>query len=109
MEESKGVVKHVVLVKFKDEIPPEQIEQRIEELANLVNLIPPMKSFHWGKDVSSENMHQGFTHIFESTFENTDGVAEYMAHPTHVELANLLIPSLEKFIVVDYKPTVVIV
>ncbi|XP_061360267.1 stress-response A/B barrel domain-containing protein HS1 [Gastrolobium bilobum] len=107
MEEAKGTVKHIVLGKFKDDITPQQIEELIKSYANLVNLVPPMKSFQWGKDVSAENLHQGFTHIFESTFESTEAVAEYVAHPAHVEYANLLLPSLEKVIVIDYKPTIV--
>lgn len=60
-----------------------------------------------GKDVSIENRHQGFTHIFESTFESTEGVAEYVAHPAHVEYANLFLANLEKVLVIDYKPTTV--
>lgn len=107
MEEAKGVVKHVLLAKFKDDVTPERIEELIKDYANLVNLIPPMKSFHWGKDVSAENLHQGFTHVFESTFESPEGVAEYVAHPAHVEYANLFLSCLEKVIVIDYKPTVV--
>jgi len=58
-----------------------------------------------GTDVSAENMHQGFTHVFESTFESTEGVAEYVAHPAHVEFANLFLASLDKVVVIDYKPT----
>ncbi|KAL3750485.1 hypothetical protein ACJRO7_011481 [Eucalyptus globulus] len=107
MEEAKGLVKHVLLAKFKDEIPPDQIEQLIKGYANLVNLIEPMKSFHWGKDVSVENLHQGFTHVFESTFESTEGIAEYIGHPAHVEFANQFLPTLEKVVVIDYKPTIV--
>lgn len=60
-----------------------------------------------GKDVSSENLNQGFTHIFESTFESTEGVAEYVAHPAHVDFANLFLSHVEKVIVIDYKPTAV--
>ena len=63
-------------------------------------------SFHYrGKDVSCKNLHQGFTHIFESSFESTEGVAEYVAHPAHVEYANKLLAQLDKVIVIDYKPT----
>lgn len=58
-----------------------------------------------GKDVSTENLHQGFTHVFESTFESTEGVAEYVAHPAHVEFANWFLSSAEKVVVIDYKPT----
>ncbi|XP_010270870.1 PREDICTED: stress-response A/B barrel domain-containing protein HS1 isoform X2 [Nelumbo nucifera] len=107
MEEAKGVVKHILLAKFKDDIPSDKIERVIKGYANLVNLIEPMKAFHWGKDVSAENMHQGFTHVFESTFESMEGVAEYVAHPAHVEFANEFLPCLEKVVVIDYKPTTV--
>lgn len=63
--------------------------------------------YYRGKDVSAENMHQGFTHVFESAFESTEGLAEYVAHPAHVEYANLLLPCLEKIVAIDYKPTIV--
>ncbi|KAL6292913.1 stress-response A/B barrel domain-containing protein HS1 [Prunus yedoensis var. nudiflora] len=107
MEESKGVVKHVLLTKFKEGISENQIEELTKGYAKLVDLIEPMKSFHWGKDVSIENLHQGFTHIFESTFESMEGVAEYVAHPAHVDFANLFLSHVEKVIVFDYKPTTV--
>lgn len=60
-----------------------------------------------GKDVSMENMQQGYTHIFESTFESTEGIAEYVAHPAHVDYANRFLPQLDKVIIIDYKPTTV--
>ncbi|CAI9762590.1 unnamed protein product [Fraxinus pennsylvanica] len=106
MEEGK-VVKHILLAKFKDGLSEEQIEEIIKGYASLVNLVPSMKAFRWGKDVSIENMHQGFTHVFESTFESTEGIAEYVTHADHVKYANMLLPQLEKVIVVDYKPTAV--
>ncbi|OWM71056.1 stress-response A/B barrel domain-containing protein HS1-like [Punica granatum] len=107
MEEATGVVKHIMLAKFRDGIPPHRVEELIKGYANLVNLIEPMKAFQWGRDVSIEHLHQGFTHVFESTFESTEGVAEYLPHPEHVKFAMHFLPSLEKVIVVDYKPTTV--
>ncbi|KAF2323271.1 hypothetical protein GH714_034402 [Hevea brasiliensis] len=47
MEEAKGVEKHVLLAKFKEGIPSDEIEKLIKGYANLVNLIEPMKAFHW--------------------------------------------------------------
>ncbi|CAK8563956.1 unnamed protein product [Lathyrus sativus] len=107
MAEAIGTVKHIVITKFKDDISQERIEELIKGFANLVNLIPTMKSFHWGRDISVDNMQQGFTHIFESTFDSLEAVAEYVAHPAHVEYANLLLPCLDKGVIVDYKPTFV--
>ncbi|CAH9080385.1 unnamed protein product [Cuscuta europaea] len=101
---SRGEVKHILLGKFKDGISQEQIDHLIKGYADLVDLIQPMKSFTWGKDVSIEKLNQGFTHVFESTFDSTEGIAEYIAHPLHVEYANKLLPQLEKVLVIDYKP-----
>ncbi|CAA0834877.1 Probable protein Pop3 [Striga hermonthica] len=105
-EESKksGVVKHILLAKFKEEVSEQMIEECIKQYANLVNLIPSMKSFAWGKDVSVENLNQGFTHVFESTFESTQGIAEYLAHPDHEAYGIILRPLLENVITVDYEP-----
>lgn len=102
-----GAVKHVLLAKFKDDVPQERIDELIRAYANLLSLIPLMKSFHWGKEVSRKNKHQGFTHIFESTFDNTDDIAVYYDHPAHVEFGNEILPTFEKYMVVDYEPTTV--
>ncbi|XP_077240458.1 heat stable protein 1 [Tasmannia lanceolata] len=103
MEGPKEVVKHLVIAKFKEEIPPERIEELIEGFANLVLLIEPLKTFHWGPNVSIGNLHQGFTHVFESTFESIEDVREYHQHPAHAEFANQILPALDKFMVIDYK------
>lgn len=47
MEEAKGEVKHILIAKFKDGTSEVQIEEYIKEYANLVNLVPSMKAFHW--------------------------------------------------------------
>lgn len=103
--ESKPVVKHIVLAKFKQDITPGRITDLIKGYANLVNLIEPMKSFEWGEDISVENLQEGFTHVFESTFDSSEGRDAYVSHPTHVEFANEFLPALEKVLVIDYKPS----
>ncbi|KAH0459317.1 hypothetical protein IEQ34_012131 [Dendrobium chrysotoxum] len=60
-----------------------------------------------GIDVSAKNLHQGFTHVFVSTFESTEGIAEYVSHPAHVEFANKYLQQLDKILAIDYKPTTV--
>ncbi|CAL5210962.1 unnamed protein product [Lathyrus oleraceus] len=63
--------------------------------------------YYRGTDVSADNLHQGFTHAFESTFDSVEAIAEYVAHPAHVEFADVFLPSLEKVIIIDFKPTIV--
>ena len=47
MEEAKGLVIHLIIVKFKDDVSQERIDELIKGYANLVNLVPSMKSFQW--------------------------------------------------------------
>ncbi|GAB2298532.1 Stress-response A/B barrel domain-containing protein hs1 [Dionaea muscipula] len=61
-----------------------------------------------GTNVSIENLHQGFTHVFESTFETVEGVAEYIVHRAHVEFADRFLACLEKVLIVDFKPSKVV-
>ncbi|XP_030520665.1 stress-response A/B barrel domain-containing protein HS1-like [Rhodamnia argentea] len=103
--EAKGFVRRVLLFKFKPETPPDHIEQLIKGYSNLVNLVESLKSWHMGKDVSIENLQEGFTHVFELTFESAEGIAEYMVHPAHLEFHELCWPHVEKLVVIDYKPT----
>ncbi|PQM34064.1 putative protein Pop3 [Prunus yedoensis var. nudiflora] len=95
-EEAKGGVKNVLLAKFKEGTSESQIDQLIQGYANLVNLIDPMKSFHWGNELSIEKQLEGYTHVFETTFQSVEGVAEYTAHPAHLDFANLFLPNLEQ-------------
>ena len=47
MEGGKGVVKHIVLAKFKEGTTEEEIEKHIKNYADLLNHIEHMKSFEW--------------------------------------------------------------
>ncbi|KAK3441954.1 hypothetical protein EUGRSUZ_B02213 [Eucalyptus grandis] len=87
MEEAKGLVRHVLLVKFKDGTPPAKMQQIIKNFANL-------------------NLDQGFTHVLYLRFDSAKGLAEYMDHPVHAEFANQSLPHLDKHVVIDYEQTV---
>ncbi|KAF4358930.1 stress-response A/B barrel domain-containing protein HS1 [Cannabis sativa] len=104
---NKGVVKHLVIMKFKDGISDDQIEQMNKEYANLLNLVPSMKALQLGKVVEMspgnyKHGNGGYTHIFESTFESMEGVAEYTFHPAHLHLGHLYSHTFDKVLVFDY-------
>ncbi|KAL3717536.1 hypothetical protein ACJRO7_009036 [Eucalyptus globulus] len=105
MEEVKGFVRRVLLFKFKAETAPDHVKQLIKDYSNLVNLVESLKTWHMGKDASIENLHEGFTHIFELTFEDAEGAAAYVVHPAHLEFHERIKPHLEKTSIIDYKPT----
>ncbi|CAN6548413.1 unnamed protein product [Malus baccata var. baccata] len=83
------------MAKFKEGTSETQIEQLIESYANLVNLVEPMKTLIRGKELSIEKQ-ECYTHVFETTFESVEGIAEFSGHPAHHDFAKLFLPNLEK-------------
>ncbi|XP_057771286.1 stress-response A/B barrel domain-containing protein HS1-like [Salvia miltiorrhiza] len=102
--ESKREIKHILVVKFNEGATEQQIEECIKQFCNLVDLVPSIKAFKWGKEMGIVNLNQGFTHVFEATFESAEDVAAYVSNPNHANYASLLMPLVEKFVVLDFEP-----
>lgn len=99
---SSPLLRHVVLLKFKEDTTPIQVKAIEEVFRTLPSQIPEIVDFEWGKDVSIEGKHQNFTHCFLVSFANDIGREIYLHHPTHKEFVELLKPSLDKVTVVDF-------
>ncbi|XP_047976267.1 stress-response A/B barrel domain-containing protein HS1-like [Salvia hispanica] len=104
MAKGKGEVKHIFLAQFKEGITDEEKEECIKRFQSIVPHFPSLKTFKWGEELSIANFDQGFTHVFDLTFESVEGVAQYISHPEHVAYAEFFLPKLEKFVAVDYTP-----
>lgn len=99
---SRGVVRHVVLLKFKDAASPDQVKAVEEKFRALKARIPQIQDLEWGTNVSPENHAQGFTHCFFLTFKDAAARDAYLPHPAHKEFGASLGPVLDKVLVVDY-------
>lgn len=99
---SRGVMRHVVLFKFKDGASAEQVRGIEEKFKGLKARIPQILGFEWGTNVSPENHAQGFTHCFVLTFRDAAARDAYLPHPAHKEFGSQLGPFLDKVLVVDY-------
>ena len=99
---SRGVVRHVVLFKFKDSATAEQVKVVEEKFRGLKSRIPEIIDFEWGTNVSPEKHAQGFTHCFFLTFKDAAARDAYLPHPAHKEFGASLGPVLDKVLVVDY-------
>ncbi|ONK71268.1 uncharacterized protein A4U43_C04F6730 [Asparagus officinalis] len=100
-----GDLKHLVLVKFKEGVVVEDIIQGMTKLVSSVDLV---KSFEWGQDVGTEEMlRQGFTHAFMLTFKNSEDLASYVTHPSHLEFAIIFSAAIEKVMLFDF-PSVIV-
>jgi lysophospholipase L1-like esterase len=98
----KGLLRHVVLFKFKAEVTPAQAQEVADAFAALPKKIDAIEGFEWGTDVSVENKSEGLTHGFVVTFRDEKGRDEYLPHPAHQEFVKLVGPRVEKVIVFDY-------
>src|SRR5689334_20749521 len=67
---TRGVVRHVVLFKFKDGTSAEKVQAVEAKFRDLKAKIPQIQDFEWGTNVSPENHAQGFTHCFLLTFRD---------------------------------------
>jgi len=99
---ARGVVRHVVLFKFKDGASAEQVKADEEKFRALKSRIPQILDLEWGTNVSPENHAQGFTHCFFLTFRDAAARDAYLPHPAHKEFGASLGPVLDKVLVVDY-------
>lgn len=100
-------LKHVVLFKFKEGTSEQQLAEIIAGYKALPGKIDVMQHFEWGKDVSVENLHQGFTHCFITTFEDASGRDAYIPHQAHQDYVKVLLPHLDQLLVLDFEPQVV--
>lgn len=101
-EEPAQVLRHVVLLKFKEGTTDQQIKDIEKAFCALPGKIHAIYDFEWGTDVSVENRSQGYTHCFVVTFLSEADRAAYLPHPAHQELAGGLGPYLDGVLVVDY-------
>lgn len=102
MEDEK-LLRHVVIFKFNDDAPTEEVEKINQRFLDLQNHIPVIQDFEWGLNDSPENFDQGFTHCYLLTFKSEeDRDSIYAPHPKHKEFGASLQPYLEKVFVVDY-------
>jgi len=104
MSEATGPVKHVVLFRFKEGTTPDTIAELIEGYKALPGKIEVMKHFEWGPDISTEDLNEGYTHCFITTFENTAGRDAYIPHEAHQAYVSVLLPLLDKILVIDFQP-----
>ncbi|MBC7855112.1 MAG: Dabb family protein [Pirellulaceae bacterium] len=96
------LLRHCVLVKFKGDLTPEQIQESEAAFRGLKSKIDVIKDFEWGTDVSVEGKAEGFTHLFLVSFADEKGRDTYLPHAAHKEFVALVGPRIEKVLVVDY-------
>lgn len=96
------LLRHVVLFKFKDETPAEDVRKVEEAFRALPTQIREIHGFEWGTDVSVEGIARGYTHCFFVTFRSAADRDTYLPHPAHKAFGQILRPHLDSVLVLDY-------
>ncbi|OCQ53202.1 Stress responsive A/B Barrel Domain protein [Photorhabdus australis subsp. thailandensis] len=97
------MIRHILLLKFTPEIKEQQLTTIRDTAISMQHRISGISSVEWGDNVSSENKNKGFTHAIIMTFDDHNAISNYLSHPEHDELKDLLIDSVNDIIVFDYE------
>jgi hypothetical protein len=78
---------HIVIWKYRDDVPQETRDAHLAALRRLPSLIPEIVSFNVGFDVLKlpRSYHTGLT----STFADEAALEAYTVHPEHQKVANM--------------------
>lgn len=100
------MIRHIVLIQFKNTLSSPEIEEVFTKLANLQKVIPQILKFTWGENNSPENLHQGYMYGFAMDFKNHIDRDIYLEHPEHLKIAEYILPRLQdglnSVVVFDY-------
>lgn len=96
------ILRHVVLFKFKDGATPANIKSVENAFLLLPSKIKSIKDFEWGTNNSPEKLNEGLTHCFVGSFASEKDRDDYLVHPDHKAFVDILLPFLEKAVVLDY-------
>ena len=95
-------VKHFGVFQFKQDVTDEQIDNCFAEMEAMVGKIPGLLDLIRGPYESDEGLNDGFTHGFIMTFESGQARDEYLPHPVHERVKEIVVPCLERVIVFDF-------
>lgn len=101
-DDGQKVLRHVVALKFKEDVSEQQKQQAVQIFRDLTKTIPQIKKFEGGPNVSTMGMKKDFTHWFVLTFDNGQDRDIYMPHPEHMKVVEQNKPLLADLLVVEF-------
>ena len=96
-------VKHYGCFKFNEGTSRATIDECFSAMDGMVGKIQGLLDFHYGPYDSPEGLNDGYTHGFIMTFESPQARDEYLPHPIHEKVKDIVVPNLERFVVFDFK------
>jgi hypothetical protein len=94
-------ISHIVLVRWRAEVPDEVREQARVSARGFRDAIPGILSVVEGPSVSPEGLEEGFDYGFVIRFADAAARDAYLPDPVHLVLAELIGANAERVLVYD--------
>jgi hypothetical protein len=96
------MLKRVVVIKFKKDVPESEIAGIEKGLAGLPAVIPDIAGdFQFGRDVLRSERSYDFGLVTE--FENIEAIQRYRSHPAHQEVLKKILEHCDSIITADFE------
>lgn len=94
------MLNHIVMMKFKPEVTPDDVNVLEKRLNDLPNHIVEIQSYEFGRDVVRSG--RSFDFALVSLFANPEALQRYQVHPQHQTVVELLKKMCDQIITVDF-------
>ena len=95
------MIKHFLLLQFKQNADQKQINDMFDQFAGLKLKIDGIDSIDYGANKNPEKLNKNFTHAAVVTFLSARDRDHYLVHPDHKALETVLLDLLHDLIVFD--------
>src|SRR5690606_14550641 len=89
------MIRHIVLIKFRDDVSAEHRQEIYADLRALVGRIDGLTAAHFGPNISPEGLSKGFRDGFVMDLRDTEARDRYLAHPLHQAAGAKLVAACE--------------
>jgi hypothetical protein len=89
------MIRHIVLIRFRDDMSEEHRQEIYTELRGLVGKIDGLMNATFGPNVSPEGLSKGFRDGFVMDLRDADSRDRYLAHPLHQAAGAKLVEACE--------------
>jgi len=92
---------HVVLVRWKQRPPVDELEELTAKARVMSEAIPGVLAVHSGPSTSPEGLERGFEWSLVVSFASASARDGYLPHPAHQPVAELISRLAEEIVVFD--------
>jgi len=89
------MIRHIVLIKFRDDVSEEHRQEIYADLRGLVGKIDGLMNATFGPNVSPEGLSKGFRDGFVMDLRDAESRDRYLAHPLHQAAGAKLVAACE--------------